>query len=107
MLEVLQSRNVYRAAHCKFFSFEKSSNSGLDPKDIFHCPDASFDAVLMAGCFSKGHLPVSALREVERILKPGTIKNNTFFCHLGTKLSHGIRTTRANTFFNVFQVGTL
>ena len=71
MLDVLISKNLYRAAHCKFFSFEKEDIDEEDGPGIFDAPDQSFDGVVMAGVFSKGHLPISALKEVARILKPG------------------------------------
>lgn len=33
--------------------------------------DNSYDAVTLSGGYAQGHLPVDALREVARVVKPG------------------------------------
>ncbi len=66
MLDVLESKNIYRKTFCQFL--------GGDTKcDV---QDGSYDAVTVCGAFTKGHLPVDSLREIARILKKGNCQSS-------------------------------
>lgn len=65
MLDILESKGIYRKSFCCFFG-------GSDPNRLSQVPDGTYDAIVIAGGFSKEHLPVDSLREIARLLKKGS-----------------------------------
>ncbi len=61
MLDVLESKGIYRKSYCQFFG----------GGHLFKVPDGFYDAVIISGAFVKGHLPIDALRESARVTKKG------------------------------------
>ncbi len=64
LLEKLEQKSVYRRSHCQFFG--ASGDTRLASEE-----DGSFDAVVVAGAFIKGHLSADALREAARLVRKG------------------------------------
>ena len=65
MLDILESKGLYRKKFCCFFGISAGSDQVL--------ADGSYDAVVIAGGYSKEHLPVDSLHEVARVLKKGKL----------------------------------
>lgn len=64
MLDILERRggSVYSRVTC---SLVGGGNR------LSNVPDGAYDAVVVSGGFAQAHMPVDALREICRVIKPG------------------------------------
>ncbi len=70
LLDKAAEKKVYVKSHCQFFG--SSDDTKLKSEG-----DGSYDAVVVAGAFVKGHLPADALREAARLVKKGGSPQNS------------------------------
>ncbi len=64
MLDELEQRGIYRQVFCSLVG-------GGHRMDAI--PDGDYDIVLVAGGYAQAHMPVDSLREICRVIKPGTL----------------------------------
>ena len=62
MLDKLKAKNIYNKVICSLVG------GGNKIKDV---QDNTYDIIMISGGFAQAHMPVDALREAVRVLKPG------------------------------------